>query len=623
VALTRPLRLKREVVQTQPGPSTTDNPVAQVWVDNGVFHLDQSFDYLVPDEFDLSVQIGVRVQVPFNGRECEALVLSRSEKTSGMKLKSIDKVISPVPVASQRSLNLIESVASRWACHPFDVIRSAIPPRVAGVEKKNWPTDVLTVDLPSSIREYLQLPAFQDPFEILAKFLKNSVKRGSVLVIVPEARSIHRLQLQIPHALVLGSELSRSERYENFLRARTELNQIIIGTRSAVFADVPDLAAIVIFNESSEHLYEVRAPGWNARDVAILRARQENIAIHFLGYSPSAEVARLIDIGWLTYRAARSKVKVLTFQQEFSELLPGRIIQELRSLIKNGPILFIAPRKGYSQAISCSHCRNISLCECGGRLEKKSATSSITCSLCPNVFSDWVCKYCSGVRPFLLNRGSERFAQEIGKALPGVPITLSESEKVVEDAQISSGVVVATPGSAPMAIHGYSAVVILDGENLLNQSDLRAQERAREVFFSNLSLLRSTGTALLVVNHSNSIVGALSSWKPSLISLRELREREEAALPPFVRCVSLDIEESEASTLTRALNKSRQDGRLPESTRILGPSTLSNGLARVLILTPLVDGEALITLIHEFQRRRSATKKKLAAVRVDPYSLSR
>ena len=623
MALTRPLRLKREVVQTQPGPSTTDNPVAQVWVDNGVFHLDQSFDYLVPDEFDLSVQIGVRVQVPFNGRECEALVLSRSEKTSGMKLKSIDKVISPVPVASQRSLNLIESVASRWACHPFDVIRSAIPPRVAGVEKKNWPTDVLTVDLPSSIREYLQLPAFQDPFEILAKFLKNSVKRGSVLVIVPEARSIHRLQLQIPHALVLGSELSRSERYENFLRARTELNQIIIGTRSAVFADVPDLAAIVIFNESSEHLYEVRAPGWNARDVAILRARQENIAIHFLGYSPSAEVARLIDIGWLTYRAARSKVKVLTFQQEFSELLPGRIIQELRSLIKNGPILFIAPRKGYSQAISCSHCRNISLCECGGRLEKKSATSSITCSLCPNVFSDWVCKYCSGVRPFLLNRGSERFAQEIGKALPGVPITLSESEKVVEDAQISSGVVVATPGSAPMAIHGYSAVVILDGENLLNQSDLRAQERAREVFFSNLSLLRSTGTALLVVNHSNSIVGALSSWKPSLISLRELREREEAALPPFVRCVSLDIEESEASTLTRALNKSRQDGRLPESTRILGPSTLSNGLARVLILTPLVDGEALITLIHEFQRRRSATKKKLAAVRVDPYSLSR
>lgn len=623
MALTRPLRLKREVAQTQPGPSTTDRPVARVWVDNGVFHLDQSFDYLVPDDLDSSIKIGVRVQVPFNGRECEALVLGRSEKTSGMKLKSIDKVISAVPVASQRSLDLIESVASRWACHPFDVIRSAIPPRVAGVDKKQSPTDVPTVDFPSSSREYLQLPAFQDPFEILAKFLKKSVKQGSVLVIVPEAKSIHRLQSRIPDALVLGSELSRSERYENFLRARTEFNQVIIGTRSAVFADVPDLAAIVIFNESSELFYEVRSPGWNARDVAILRARQENISLHFLGYSPSAEVARLIDIGWFTYRAARSKVKVLTFQQEFSELLPGRIIQELRSLIKNGPILFIAPRKGYSQAISCSHCRNISICECGGRLEQRSAAGPITCSLCPNVFSDWVCRFCAGVRPFLLNRGSERFAQEIGKALPGVVITLSEGEKFIDDAQISSGVVIATPGSAPMAIQGYSAVVILDGESLLNQSDLRGQERAREIFFSNLSLLRSTGTALLVVNHSNPIVGALSSWKPSLISLRELRDREEAALPPYVRCVSLDIDESEASTLTRALGKSRQEGRLPDSTRILGPSTMSNGLARILLLTPLVDGQALIALIHEFQRRRSATRKKLAAVRVDPYSLSR
>jgi primosomal protein N' (replication factor Y) len=174
-----------------------------------------------------------------------------------------------------------------------------------------------------------------------------------------------------------------------------------------------------------------------------------------------------------------------------------------------------------------------------------------------------------------------------------------------------------------MSAEGYSAVVILDGESLLNQSDLRAQERAREVFFSNLSLLRSTGTALLVVNHSNSIVGALSSWKPSLVSTRELHEREEASLPPYVRSVSLDIEVPEASTLIRALNKSREEGRLPKSTRILGPSSLSNGLARILLLTPLADGESLVTLIHEFQRRRSASKKKLASVRIDPYSLSR
>ena len=623
MAIIRPLRLKREVIRALPEKSTTDKPIARLWVDSGVFHLDQSFDYLVPDNLSADVEIGVRVQVPFNGRECEAIVLERVALSSGAKLKSISKVISSTRVASQSSLELIAQVASRWGAHPYDVIRSAIPPRVASVEKLAKESELTSITRGSSVREYIQLPAHRNPFEAIMKFVEGIEKNGSILVIVPDSKSINRLKTRISRALILGSDLSRGQRYQNFLEARNSLNQIVIGTRSAIFTDIPDLAAIVIYNESSEHLYEVRSPGWNARDVAILRARNEKVSLHFLGYSPSAEVARLIELGWISFRAARSKVNVRTFQQEFSELLPGRIIQELRSLVKKGPILFIAPRKGYSQAMSCSHCRNIALCQCGGRLEKRTAHGAISCSLCPEIYQQWVCRFCSGVTPFLLNRGSERFAQEIGKALPGSVVLISQGEETIEDFSISSGVVIATPGSAPMAHDGYAGVVILDGENLLNQSDLRAQERAREVFFNNIALLSSSGVALLVLSHSNPIVGALASWKPSLISRRELEEREEAALPPFVRAVSLDVDINESSTLIRALNKSRDEGRLPQATRILGPSPLANGLARVLLLAPLEDGEALVSLIHEFARRRSASRKKLATLRIDPYSLSR
>jgi len=623
VALTRPLRLKREVIRRAPEISTTDKPVARLWVDSGVFHLDQSYDYLVPDNLSEQVAVGVRVQVPFNGRECEALVLERIAISSHRRLKSITKVISRVPVASKRSLDLIALVAHRWACHPYDVIRSAIPPRVASVEKMRW--IVKTIDRPnqSSVRQYLQLPAYQDPFQTLARHVTSVRSIGSILVIVPDNKSVLRLSKHFPEALILDSDLPRSERYENFLRARTTSAQIIIGTRSAIFVDSPDLASIVVFNESSEQFFEIRSPGWNARDIAILRARNENVAIYCVGYSPSAEVARLIDIGWFEFKGAKQKIRVDTFQQEFSELLPGKIIGELRRLVKQGPILFIAPRTGYSQSISCSSCRNISTCLCGGRLEKKSATTAISCSLCANVYSEWVCQYCAGLKPFLLNRGSERFAQEIGVALPGIPITLCEAEKMVDDFQLSSGIVIATPGAAPMSVDGYAAVVILDGEKLLNQSDLRAQERAREIFFTHAALLNSSGSALLVINHSNPIVGALASWKPSLISRRELQERVEASLPPFVRSISLDIDSTESATLVRALNKSRDEGRLPASTRILGPSTLNTSTHRILLLAPLEDGEALVLLIHEFQRRRSATRKKLATLRIDPYSLSR
>ena len=623
MALTKPLRLKREVIRRAPEESTTEKPVARVWVDNGIYHLDQSFDYLVPDDLDLLVKTGVRIQVAFNGRECEAIVLERTVLSSGMKLKSISKVISAVVVASERSLALLTLVSQRWACHPYDILRSAIPPRVAGVEKSFLGLEQSEVSQRSTVREYVQLPPFSDPFKILASFTTKSSDKGSILILVPDRKTVDRLRRLLPQAVVLTADSSRNDRYENFLRARTESNRIVIGTRSAIFADIPDLASIIMFNESSEHFFEVRSPGWNARDVAILRARTENVSLYCVGYSPSVEVARLIDIGWFRYRMVKARIRTLTFQQEFSELLPGRIISELRQASKRGPILFIAPRKGYSQGITCKRCRNISTCHCGARLEKKSAASLISCSLCEKTYSQWACQFCSETTPFLIHRGSERFAQEIGKALPGVAIVLSEAEKMVDDFVVDSGAVIATPGSAPLAVNGYAAVVILDGENLLNQSDLRAQERAREIFFTSAALLSESGTALLVINHSNPIVGALASWKPSLISQNELRERAEVFLPPYVRSVALDVAAEESATLIRALVKSREEGRLPQRTRILGPSTLRSGSHRILLFSPLEDGESLISLVHEFQRRRSSSKKKLASLHIDPYSLSR
>ena len=166
-------------------------------------------------------------------------------------------------------------------------------------------------------------------------------------------------------------------------------------------------------------------------------------------------------------------------------------------------------------------------------------------------------------------------------------------------------------------------VVILEGERFFSQSDIRAHERSREIFFSNAALASQSGSVALVMSADHPVIGALSAWKPSLISQRELRERLEVHLPPFSRAVTLDSASSESQSLLRGLKKSQEDGRLPASTTILGPSQLKADTDRIVILTPLSDGEELISLLHEFQRRRSSSKKTLASIRIDPYSLSR
>jgi primosomal protein N' (replication factor Y) len=162
----------------------------------------------------------------------------------------------------------------------------------------------------------------------------------------------------------------------------------------------------------------------------------------------------------------------------------------------------------------------------------------------------------------------------------------------------------------------------LECERLFSQADVRSQERARGILFSSAGSLASGSQLLLVISHNHPVMSALSAWKPSLITSRELRDREEVGFPPFTRALSLEIEASEAPTLVRGLKSAQSAGRLPISTRILGPSPAPSGKSRLLLLVPIEEGEDLVLLIHEFQRKRSISKKPLASLRIDPYSLS-
>lgn len=619
----KPLRLKSEVAKREPIRSEQSTFVAKIQVDTGVFHLDQPYDYSIPSQLIDEVSIGIRVQVPFGGREVEGLILSVADGSTIGGLKAISKVISPISIASSELLDLILAVSQAWAANPYDVIRSAIPPRVASVEKELWRAPEIERISSKECREFLQLPSHRNPYEALSELIERQSGKGSLLVIVPDSRSISRLKSLNPEAIMLDSSLDRTDRYRNFLQAKYSTGNLVIGTRSAVFADIPDLAQIMIFDEGSEHLFEQRTPGWNARDVALIRAQSQGLDFLAVGFAPSAEVARRIEAGEIKFRATKSRINVESYQQEFQELLPGRIIPAVRSALKVGPVLFLASRKGYAQAISCSKCRNLARCTCGSRLLKKSASSPIECSLCDLQYSDWGCTWCSGKVPYLLSRGSTRYAQEIGRAFAGVKISLSEGDLMLQDHSLSEGIVIATPGGAPYVVGGYSAVVVLDSDGILNESDLKSLERAQQLIFAQAGFISKDGKILLVISHSSPIIGALSSWKPSLLAHRELEERKETGLSPYAKAVSIDVAANETQQLIRGFHAAKEDGRLPNALRILGPIQIKGEIERIVLLGPLDEAQSLVALIHEYQRRRSASKKSLLAMRIDPYSITK
>ena len=620
----RPLKLKIQRAPQPAGPAANDLPVASVWVDSGIPTLTEPFSYLIPEKLTSQIQIGSRVQVPFKDKHLEGIVIDRTALTTDAReMKSIYKLLGEFPVASQETIELISLTANFWGGTPYDVIRSAIPPRVASAEK-----GLALTAAPASIKSeaaatFHLLPSKTDPIAALISLVTNSKVSGAQLVIVPTARDLNRLAAAFVKGgtefTSLDSNLPRGDRYRNFLEVSLGSAGLVIGMRGAIFAPIPGLAEIYLHQENSEHYYERRTPHWSAREVAWIRSKLSNLKLHLTGYVPSLDVAIDIEKKEITYQATREKISVVAQASSNGELIPSKIYQQVRKALLAGPILFLVPAKGYATAISCAKCRNIAICECGGKLSKSSAKSDPICVLCSKKYQNWKCGWCGQARVFLISRGIERFAEEIGRSFPNQIVIQSTANDPRDSVGSESALVISTPGVEPIAEFGYSAVVILQVDRFLSSSASDGVERAYSNFFAASALSSDAGVIALVHDDGSAITSALTTWNPATISKREIEQRIQLQLPPISSAVLVLADSAELVRLKSALESAKEESRAPKSLRVYGP-TAGEGAKLTLLVDPSEQIE-LVSLLREINKRRAISKKPLLAYRVNPYSL--
>ena len=623
-----PLRLKVQKVARGSTEKASALPVALVWVDTGVSHLDYTYDYLVPLSLDAQVIAGVKVAVNFSGRTVDGYVLSRTDSSELSNLKFIEKVLSPIPLLTSELTSLVRAVAQRWGSSPLDILSSAIPSRVIAVEKTLQPSSPQTQRHGSKSHTqsfYLVTPG-EDAIALMADWILARSALGGVLVIAPEAREVlllaQELEFRAVDFLILDASMIRSERYSNYLKVASGESKIVIGSRSAVFAPVHHLKTIIVYREGAQSHYEVRTPGWNTRDVALLRSQIGRVDLTFVGYAPSSETSYLLGKREIVLKGRSVKVDVQSYPAHNGELLPDRIFGPIRKALERGSVLFLVSRKGYSSALMCKACKNIAICDCGGRISFQGSTKGFSCSLCEKKGSHWSCRWCKRDQPILLGRGSQRFAHEIGRAFPGFPVVTSDASTPVDSVIDQRSIILATSGMAPRLPSGYQAVVILEGDSLFSQIDLRAQERARESILHFSSLISSDGKVLVVIDSSHPIVATIARWNLTAINNRELMEREQTQLPPVVSAIIIEMVHGDCQTFITGIRKAVDDGRIPHATRILGPKKISDESSRVILTVPHEDAQSLVDFLVTYRKKRSLAKKANLSMRVDPYALS-
>ncbi|WP_255768943.1 primosomal protein N' [Pseudarthrobacter sulfonivorans] len=351
----------------QSGPPLAPRlPVARVVVESSLPHLDRPFDYSVPAELDQAAQAGVRVKVRFNGQELGGFIIERiAESDAGHTLVPLHKVISPVAVLTPAVRDLVNAVAARYAGTVSDVLRVAVPPRMARLEKdflaeaaaeagprpepetagtvagaptgdpavvpgapgeggwagyRNGPAFVRHLQeggSPRAVFSPLQGygPAAWPQLIAAAVAAVRASGRGAV-VVVPDYRDLNQLEAALLEVLPaddvarLTADDGPTPRYRNFLRLLAGSARVAIGTRSAAFAPVRDLGLVVCWDDGNDLHIEQRAPYAHARELLLLRADQEGTACLMAGHARSTELQRLVEAGWaMPVEAERALVR--------------------------------------------------------------------------------------------------------------------------------------------------------------------------------------------------------------------------------------------------------------------------------------------------------------------------
>lgn len=619
----KPLRLKTQRVAKKVAIAL-ENPVAQICVDTGVFHLPDSYDYLVPEEISSLVIPGVFVKVPFGKSEVMGYVQTRTKSELDPKLlKAINKVISPIPLLTEELIEIIDLTCQRYACKPWDVIRSAIPARVAAAEKPYLGLELAPniSNNPELDHRYTVTKSQEDLPKVINEILASLESDQQLLLIVPDERDIKQLltfDLDV-EPLLLTSDIPKSDRYGNYLETRFNRSRFMIGTRSAIFTPLITNSIILILNDGDESMYERRFPSWNVRDIAMLRSGE--FSLHFIGASPSLEILRLAELGWIKVKKNEKSSPQRRAIVHFADSGSSDIAL-MKAGLKKGNVLVVMAETGYINAIACQKCRNQARCECGGKIYLPNKSSLLTCAICEKSSKEFDCAWCGGKSIRSIAKGSSRIADEIAKAVPGYRVLLSKGGSRIDDiSDITENVlVIASYGCEPVG--NYSTVILRSLENLSNRVDLRSLELVRRLMFENRGRLNNDEGATIYVDLAgdNNLAQGLLRNDVYANSLLELKERKNLNLPPFCRIALLQGETSAIRELARNLEGNDLFDALALQENFEDAAG-SKGKSRLVVRCEISKSHEFSEFFRDLARYRGIKGLVPMQLRMDPFSI--
>ena len=493
-------------------------------------------------------------------------------------------------------------------------------------------------------------------FEAVAEAIRE---KRQVLVLLPEIaltqNFLRRFEARFGVPPVLWhSSLKQSERRRAWRAIVSGEAQVVVGARSALFMPFSQLGLIVVDEAHEVSFKQDDGVRYNARDVAVIRARFEGVPVILASATPALESLQLAEAGVYTKvdlpsrfgGASLPDVSVVDLRSEIPERgrwLAPRLVDALRDRLARGEqsLLFLN-RRGYAPLTLCRHCGYRFQCpNCSAWLVEHRLSRRLACHHCGyEVPPPETCPECHTPDCLVAcGPGVERIADEVAEVLPEARVavvtsdTLNSPEKISEFVSAAEEKLIDVIVGTQIVTKGYhfpdlTLVGVVDADLGLEGGDLRAAERTYQQIAQVAGRAgrgQKPGEVLIQTRHPDAaVIAALAAGDRDAFYEAEAESRRDAFAPPFGRWAAIIVsseDEAEARDAARAIGGTRPD--LPD-VMVLGPApaplSLLRGRYRYRLLINARRSAKLQDVIRAWLDPLQFPQGVRVQVDIDPYS---
>ncbi|MBI4041616.1 MAG: primosomal protein N' [Deltaproteobacteria bacterium] len=609
------------------------------WVDVALpLPLYQTFHYKIPTEIQHPISLGSRVWVPFQRRKLMGYVID-IPKEGYPQAKEIFSVVDPKPVLSDQALLFLKRVATYYASPLGEVLKAAFPFAPTSPAKKSTPKEIphfSTPDRPKMLttdqkKVLHQVKTSFSPFRFAPYLLQGVTGSGKTevylrlidevltlkrqaMVLVPEIsltpQAVHIFKKAFPQRIaVYHSRLTPAERHETWKAIQEQEASVVIGTRSVVFAPFPALGLIVVDEEHDSSFKQEEKFRYHARDVALIRAKHENIPILLGSATPAIESlyqtirkkSTLLRLPQRVEKRPLPEIEIVRLQKKDAHFENTLISQPLKdalreTLFEKQQTILLLNRRGYAAFLLCHCCGHVLKCKyCDVSLTVYLKTQNLICHYCAYTLSiPKQCMVCSQEELGLIGFGTEKIETYLNELFPHARIARLDKvstakknalQKILSD--FSNGNIDILIGTQMVAKgHDFPNVTLVGvilADIALNLPDFRAPERTFQL------LTQVAGRAGRGEKKGRVIIQTFQPHHPHLNQVRahnyfsfaeeELKWRHALHYPPFRRLINfkcqhpdMNIALQKLRSFTEKLEIWRKSDPLFSIIEILGPS---------------------------------------------------